>query len=120
MLWRMKTALSELARRTAAPPISWLIATTLARPKLISLAAGFTDDASLPTRAVRDSMHEILRSPKPGRAALQYGSTAGDPRLRELTAAHLRHLDDVGTRKEYAADRVLITGGSQQLLYLAA
>jgi 2-aminoadipate transaminase len=121
MLWRMKTALSELARRTAAPPISWLIATALARPKLISLAAGFTDDASLPARAVRDSMHEVLRSPKAGRAALQYGTTAGDPRLRELTAAWLRRLDRApAARKEYAADRVLITGGSQQLLYLAA
>jgi len=33
--------LSQLGRRTEAPPISWLMATTLARPQLISLAAGF-------------------------------------------------------------------------------
>jgi 2-aminoadipate transaminase len=117
----MKTALSQLARRTAAPPISWLMATALAQPRLISLAAGFTDDASLPAREVRDSMDEILRAPRPGRAAIQYGSTAGDPRLRELAAGHLCRLDGVAAaRTEYAAGRVLITGGSQQLLYLAA
>jgi len=122
----MKTALSALARRTAAPPISWLMATTLARPKLISLAAGFTDNASLPVREARDSMNDLLRSPQTGQPALQYGSTAGEPKLREWTANHLRRLD-LGRQhvvppggKNYSADRVLITNGSQQLLYMTA
>jgi hypothetical protein len=43
-------AFSALGRRTEAPPISWLMATALARPELISLAAGFTDDGSLESR----------------------------------------------------------------------
>lgn len=122
MLWReMKTALSQLARRTQAPPISWLIATALARPGLISLAAGFTDNGSLPVRETRDSMGALLRAAKTGRAALQYGTTAGDDTLRELTASHLRRLDGVPVaRKKYAADHVLITNGSQQLLYMTA
>jgi 2-aminoadipate transaminase len=122
MLWReMKTALSQLARRTQAPPISWLIATALARPNLISLAAGFTDNASLPVRETRDSANALLRAAKTGQAALQYGNTAGDSALRELTASHLRRLDGVpAARKNYAADRVLITNGSQQLLYMTA
>ena len=44
----MKAALSAMARRTTLPPISWLMQTALTRPKLISLAAGFTDNATLP------------------------------------------------------------------------
>ena len=43
-----KSALSALGHRIASPPISWLMKTALARPKLISLAAGFTDNATLP------------------------------------------------------------------------
>lgn len=129
----MKPALSQLAGRTPEPPISWLMAATLARPKLISLAAGFTDNESLPVREVRESLQDILRSVKTGRPALQYGSTRGDPVLRELTARHLHRLDLGGgtaRRPNYqgrqpavlsgvcSADRVLITGGSQQLLYM--
>ena len=114
----MKTALSALARRTAAPPISWLMATTLARPKLISLAAGFTDNPSLPVREARDSMNDLLRSPQTGQAALQYGTTAGEPKLRAWTAAHLQKLDGVSALKTYSVDRVVITNGSQQLLYM--
>ncbi|MCX6893993.1 MAG: PLP-dependent aminotransferase family protein [Verrucomicrobia bacterium] len=116
----MKTALSALARRTAAPSISWLMATTLARPKLISLAAGFTDNASLPVREARDSMNDLLRSPQTGQPALQYGSTAGEPKLRAWTASHLQKLDGISAPKNYSADRVLITNGSQQLLYMTA
>ena len=117
----MKTALSALARRTQAPPISWLIATALARPGLISLAAGFTDNDSLPVRETRDSVNALLSAAKTGQDALQYGTTAGDATLRELTASHLRQLDGVpAARKNFAADRVLITSGSQQLLYMTA
>lgn len=116
----MKTALSALARRTAAPPISWLMSATLARPKLISLAAGFTDNSSLPVREVRDSLNEILRSPRTGQTALQYGTTAGEPKLREWTAHRLQKLDGNTAPKIYSAERVLITNGSQQLLYMTA
>ena len=137
----MKTALSVLGHRTAPPPISWLMKTALARPKLISLAAGFTDNATLPTDISRRLLNNILRSPKAGQAALQYGTTAGEPDLRQLTATHLHHLDfqsfsssssssslktkarmrmkdDDEHDKNYAPERVLLTGGSQQLLYL--
>lgn len=109
----MKPALSALARRTAAPAISWLMATKLARPKLISLAAGFTDNSSLPVRETRDSMNDLLRASATGQAALQYGTTAGEPKLRAWTAAHLQQLDGVTAPKTYSADRVLITNGSQ-------
>jgi 2-aminoadipate transaminase len=114
----MKTsALSALGRRTALPPISWLMQTALTRPKLISLAAGFTDNATLPAEISRKLLNEILRAPKTGRPALQYGITAGETNLRQLTARHLQKLDGADDRA-HSPERVMITGGSQQLLYM--
>src|ERR1017187_311599 len=117
MFTKMKTVLSALSRRTALPPISWLMQTALARPKLISLAAGFTDNATLPVQLSRKLLNEILRAPQTGQPALQYGNTAGAENLRQLTATHLQKLDG-GHDRAHSPDRVLITGGSQQLLYM--
>ena len=135
----MKTSvLSALGRRTSEPPISWLMHAALARPRLISLAAGFTDSPSLPVADARAALNRVLRSARTGRSALQYGSTIGDPELRRLTAEHLRRLDEQaisslalkanpGTRTRtttkdeddpFSPARLLITSGSQQLLYL--
>ena len=75
---KTNSALSELGRRTSAPPISWLMRIKLERPKLVSLAAGFTDNESLPLAGSRRLMNELLRDRALGQAALQYGSTAGD------------------------------------------
>jgi 2-aminoadipate transaminase len=109
--------LSKMGRRTALPPISWLMQTALTRPKLISLAAGFTDNSTLPVNISRKLLNDILRSPKTGQPALQYGITAGENNLRALTAKHLQKLDD-GHDRAHSSERVIITGGSQQLLYM--
>ena len=114
---KMKTALSALGRRTAPPAISWLIKSALSRPKLISLAAGFTDNATLPTEISRQLLNEILRTPKTGRPALQYGISAGENDLRQLTATHLQKLDG-GHDRAHRPEHTIITGGSQQLLYM--
>jgi len=115
----MKSHLSKLGQRTVEPPISWLMHAALSRPKLISLAAGFTDNPSLPVAETRALLNEILRSPKTGQPALQYGITAGETNLRRLTARHLQKLDaDGATGKSHSWERVMITGGSQQLLYM--
>ena len=133
-------ALSALGRRATEPPISWLMHAALSRPRLISLAAGFTDPVSLPVTETRTALNLVLRSPRTGRPALQYGSTAGEPKLRQLTARHLRHLDASSassssssrrsksrTRmrmkdkdENYCSAHLLITSGSQQLLYMTA
>jgi 2-aminoadipate transaminase len=111
--------LSRLGQRSEAPPISWLIEVALSRPQLISLAAGFTDNESLPVTDARELLNEILGSRKTGQAALQYGTTAGDPVLRELTAQDFRLLDgSLDNDKAYSADRMIITNGSQQMLYM--
>ena len=131
----MKSYLSKMGQRTPEPPISWLMQAALSRPRLISLAAGFTDNPSLPVAETRAVLNQILRSPKTGWRALQYGSTAGDPALRKLTAEHLQQLDWGGMpcrrpqnqgRQHavppgiYSPERLLITSGSQQLLYMTA
>ena len=93
--------------------------TALTRPKLISLAAGFTDNTTLPTDISRKLIGDILCDPKIGRPALQYGITAGENNLRLLTARHLQKMDGfVAKAKNHRADRLMITGGSQQLLYM--
>lgn len=115
------SALSQLARRTLEPPITWLMQMTLARPELISLAAGFTDSESLPLEETRELFQEILNSPRDGRIALQYGTTAGDPELRRLTAARLQGQDGICALPEnYSPNRLFITSGSQQLLYVVS
>jgi 2-aminoadipate transaminase len=120
MFFEMKTdALSKMGQRTIEPPISWLMHAALSRPKLISLAAGFTDNASLPVAEARTALNQVLRSPKTGQPALQYGITAGDTTLRQLTARHLQKLDGVTAHdKNHSFERLLITSGSQQLLYM--
>ena len=101
------SAFSRLGQRTEAPPISWLMQLTLDHPHLISLAAGFTDNPSLPVEETRALLNEILSSPRNRRAALQYGTTAGDPDLRRLTADRLRKLDSTGeARFSASADEV--------------
>lgn len=123
----MKPAFSALGQRTMDPPISWLMKMSLDRPRLISLAAGFTDNPSLPVKETAEIVNELLGRTAKARAALQYGATLGDPELRWLTAKRLRAQDDAAASDRetgrpsagnYHPDRVLITHGSQQLLYL--
>ncbi len=106
---------SELGRRTTAPPISWLMSLALERPGLISLAAGFTDAATLPVAETRRLTAQLLDS-RDARAALQYGTTAGLAELRELTARNLNTAD--GRRGAITGDQLVLTNGSQQLLYM--
>ena len=110
--------LSQLAQRSSEPAISWLMRLTLEHPKLISLAAGFTDNESLPVSQTLALLEQILGGKKPNPAALQYGSTVGEADLRRLTAHDLALLDGHADPETYSADRLLITNGSQQLLYM--
>jgi 2-aminoadipate transaminase len=113
------SALSNLGNRIEPPSISWLMQAALSKPNLISLAAGFTDNDSLPLEEIHESLAEILGASRRGRAALQYGSTQGDPALRELTSKHLAEIDGEScSATAYSRDRMIITNGSQQMLYM--
>jgi len=89
----------------------------LERADLISLAAGFTDNETLPAEEVATLTREILARPKAARAALQYGTTIGLPQLRHALLRRWQMQDGV-SRSPITADDIVVTNGSQQLLYL--
>jgi 2-aminoadipate transaminase len=113
--------LSAAARRTSPPMISSLMQTALANPALISLAAGFVDQESLPAEATAAAVAELLADPVESRRALQYGTTIGDPGLRTQLVRLLERGERAETGSlDHVLPRVVVTQGSQQLLYLVA
>ena len=72
----------------------------------ISLAAGLVDQETLPHEAIAQLSQQALS--EYGAAACQYGSTEGNPELRQALA----------DRYGFSADEVLVTNGSQQGLSL--
>lgn len=124
-------ALSAMGRRTEEPPIGWLMSLALKKPDLISLAAGFTDYDTLPVEEVKEIVLELLGDAGKARTALQYGTTAGLWSLRSLTAQRIADQDRAALRQmerrvpmppaeTWDPDRLVITNGSQQLLYLVS
>ncbi len=114
----MKTVASGLSCRAlqaAGQPISELMARSLANPSLISLAAGFVDQATLPLRPVEAAFERLRSNESRFRESLQYGTTLGLPRLRRLLCDRLAGRYGESTP---SADRVLLTAGSNQLLHL--
>jgi 2-aminoadipate transaminase len=111
--------LSAFARRTCPPSISQLMQTALENPSIVSLAAGFVDQESLPTAIVAEAAAEILNDPEEGRRSLQYGTTLGDFRLRSSLIEQLERGEGRprGSCKE-AVGRTIVTTGSAQLIYL--
>src|SRR5436305_11566296 len=85
--------LSGLATRTREQPISHFMKSALENPNLISLAAGFVDEGSLPAEAAAAALADLLGRPETARAALQYGSTAGLPGLRAKVLDRLAAAD---------------------------
>jgi 2-aminoadipate transaminase len=109
------------ARRIGPQPISFLMAQGVTNPKAISLAAGLVDHETLPTEEVRELLAGLLADPNAGRAALQYGTTEGLGELRQLLLEHMAALDGLTPAELGAtAEEVLITSGSQQLLFMLA
>ncbi|WP_233579008.1 aminotransferase-like domain-containing protein [Tautonia sociabilis] len=93
----------------------------LDNPRLISLAAGFVDPASLPIDPTRRAVDAVLGDPASGRKALQYGTTIGDPSLRSRLVRRLELEENaLPGQFEGVLPRMVVTNGSQQLLYLVA
>jgi 2-aminoadipate transaminase len=110
---------SEKSRRTTDSPITDFIQKALDTPGLVSFAAGLVDEASLPVDAVGAAVAEIMADPAEARAALQYGSTQGHPALRQQVLDQLCAGDRVKPADvNLSVEDVVITTGSQQLLYL--
>lgn len=111
--------LSQRSAWAADQPIGYLMHKALAHPELVSLAAGFVDQASLPVDAARTAALALLADADGARAALQYGTTAGDTGLRTQVLERLQLLD--GPHAPAAGvEQVVLTAGSNQLLWLLA
>ncbi|MDH3716511.1 MAG: PLP-dependent aminotransferase family protein [Planctomycetota bacterium] len=111
--------LSQRARWAVGQPIHYLMREALARPELISLAAGFVDQQTLPVEITQAAVEHVLADPRRGPAALQYTSTMGDAVLRELLLQRLQAADGAAlSDPELSIDRMVLTAGSNELLYL--
>jgi 2-aminoadipate transaminase len=112
-------SLSRRASLTGDSPISYYMEQGVQNPDVISLAAGLVDPESLPAEEVRAALDQILSDPRAARAALQYGTTPGYAPLREKILAHVLALDGASARDlSINVDDIVVTTGSQQLLYL--
>jgi 2-aminoadipate transaminase len=110
---------SERARRAGGQPISELMHQALAHPHLISLAAGFVDQQSLPVESTRQALEALLSEPLEARSALQYGTTPGFAPLRERLLADLLAADrQTSAETHLSADQVVLSAGSNELLHL--
>src|SRR5262245_46728191 len=113
--------LSSLACRAGDSPISDLMARALGAPDLISLAAGFVDQVTLPVDATARAVAAILGDATEGRRALQYGTGPGDREFREQLLRRFEASERVPAGAfDHLLDRLVVTTGSQQLLYLVA
>ena len=112
-------SLSAAAKRTNPSTISHLMQTALENPGIVSLAAGFVDQRSLPVELVAHAAADLFGDHVEGRRALQYGTTIGDLRLRTRLIESLETSDcqPRGAYKE-AIPRTVVTTGSAQLIYL--
>lgn len=108
---------SQLGRDIRPPVIVDLMARALANPGLLSLAAGFTDNAVLPRRIVGEIASQLCEEAGGGET-LQYGQNQGREGLRRHSCAMLA--GHPGERADvFDPASVFITNGSQQALYLA-
>ncbi|HEX2675249.1 MAG TPA: aminotransferase class I/II-fold pyridoxal phosphate-dependent enzyme, partial [Polyangiales bacterium] len=113
------SGLSKRSSWAADQPIGFLMQKALAHPELVSLAAGFVDQASLPVDAARSAALGALSDVTLARAALQYGTTAGDPELRAQLVERLKNLDGPAAPSA-SVEQVILTAGSNQMLWLLA
>jgi 2-aminoadipate transaminase len=113
----MPVSLSLRARSAHGQPISELMARALANPRLISLAAGFVDSATLPQAETRQAFQELLSETLAAQQALQYGTTIGYTPLREAILERFQ-AEEGSHAADLHVDRVVLTAGSNQLLHL--
>ena len=83
------------------------------KPNMISFAGGLPSPESFPVEDLKEIVIEVLE--RDGPAALQYSTTEGDARLRQLLVdKHNREGLNITT------DNLIINTGSQQMLDLIA
>ena len=113
-------AYSELGDRAQPPTIARLMTLTLENPRLLSLAAGFTDNQTLPVGLISTAVATLAKARAVDPEHLQYGLNQGRIGLRrQLAQLLLTHEPALAGNPVATESRFLITNGSQQALYLA-
>ncbi len=93
---------------------------TLENPRLLSLAAGFTDNHTLPVGLISTAVATLAKARATDPEHLQYGMNQGRLGLRRQLAQLLLSHEPALDGNPVATDhRFIITNGSQQALYLA-
>ena len=108
---------SSIGETLEVPVINQLMSIPLEFPNILSLAAGFTDNASLPAQLVNKVVAELPKT-NANNEFLQYGTTQGRATLRKLTCDRLNALE-MEKKGAFSDDLTFITNGSQQALFLA-
>ena len=110
-------SLSTRRAWAADQSISYLMQQGLVNRDVISLAAGFVDEVTLPTTLVQNAVQRIFAERASGQRALQYGSTGGNVDLQEQLLSHHARLERCDVSElGITQDQVIVTAGSQQLL----
>jgi len=110
-------SLSRRRDQAAEQSISFLMEQGLVNRDVVSLAAGFVDEETLPVSLVQNAMEKIFGQSSSGQKALQYRSTGGNVDLQEQLLSHLSRLEKQDESSlGIDRDQVVVTAGSQQLL----
>lgn len=113
------TRLSRRAMLSGGQPIGDLIDRALSTTGLISLAAGFVDEESLPVVGVQAALKSVWsEGTQAVQEALQYCPTAGNLGLRQSILAWLGNADGCNYSHYVSDDQVVVTAGSNQMLSL--
>lgn len=111
----MNPGFSSIGKNSKDLPISWLMEKALENPSIVSLAAGFTDNETLPVDLTRAAILDIFNDAEEAKRSLQYGTTRGSSKLRSLICKDLKSHDD--HLPSIDPDCVVISHGSQEFLY---
>lgn len=106
--------LSATGKRARPLAINQMMRDALEVPGLLSLAAGFTDNETLPLEIIAESTQRLVAEGR--REPFQYGTNAGRPALREWISHRQGELDAAHT--PVSAEQVFVSNGSQQALML--
>jgi len=116
------TAASVFSRRrdwSAENVVGFMMKQAVDHPECISLAAGLVDPTTLPIEITRQAAERMLGDASLARASLQYGTTEGSQRLRDLLLEYLASLEGVpGDELGIGSDQLVLSTGSQQMLAL--
>ncbi|HCK73069.1 MAG TPA: PLP-dependent aminotransferase family protein, partial [Planctomycetaceae bacterium] len=96
------------------------MAEALAHPELISLAAGFVDQETLPVEITARAQQAAFANQDAARASLQYSNPQGLNELRDALLRQSCQWDDSGIPDQVSNENVVTTPGSNQLLYMLA